>query len=245
MTTGVRVGEQHWNHCLITGGSRGIGFAIARRVARRADKVTLVARDRERLQQAAARLRDETDTEIATVVADLSEFEDVRTVAALLDREAVDVLVCAAGVYTTAPADEANVADWDRMLEINLRAPMHLARAAAASMSQRGTGAIVLLGSVAGRNAFPGNSGYCASKFGLRGFAESLFYDVRDAGIHVCHIAPGMTATDMTRDTPGADPGRMMSPETVAEAVRFAISLPDNANLMNLDLWPQRDVFSG
>ena len=237
--------ERRWRHCLITGGSRGIGFATACRLGEAAGKLTLVARDRDRLERAAADLRCRAAADVAVLAADLSCPDGRADVEALLQGGTVDLLVCAAGVYMTAPADQADGADWDRMLDVNLRAPMQLARAAAGAMSRQGRGAIVLIGSVAGRTAFPGNSGYCASKFGLRGFAESLFQDVRDAGVHVCHIAPGMTATDMTRDTPGADQDRMMAPETVADAIAFAVSLPDGANLMNLDLWPQRDVFGG
>ncbi len=234
-------------HALVTGGSRGIGLAIARELASHGANVTIVATNLQKLQQAEAELgSDFPKSQVQSIAWDLDEPE---TSAELLGQAgirlgAVDVLVNNAGYYSVAPVTEADTADWDRMININLRATMHLTHAVLPGMRQRQRGAIINIASIAGRQGFPANSGYCASKFGVIGFSRAVFEEVRGDGILVSCICPGMTATDMTRQIPGIRHDEMVDPADIASAVGWVLSAGPTAAPVELDIWPQRDVFA-
>lgn len=219
---------------LVTGASRGIGEAVARRLAREGVRPVLVARSRDALQA----LAEELDG--WPLPCDVTDPEAVGLLAAGahgLAGRVPDLVVCAAGVFDLAPVHETSLRTLDRNLEVNLRGSILTIRAVLPHFLQRGRGVIVQVGSVAGRKALPGNAAYSASKFGLRGFHEVLLEELRGTGVRATLLEPGATDTSIW-DPMGPDddprlPDRiaMLRPEDVAEAVRFVASRPEGVQI--------------
>jgi short-subunit dehydrogenase len=203
---------------LVTGATGGLGQAIARAFAARGASLVLTGRQEDVLARVAA------ETGARAVACDLASRPDVaRLIAGAGD---VDVLVANAAVPGSGPLLEYDEAALDRALEVNLRAPIALARAFARGMAVRGRGHLVFISSLQGKAATPNSSLYVATKFGLRGFALALREDLRDAGVGVSVVMPGFI-----RDAGlFADSGVRLpvgvgtrSPEQVAAAVISAI----------------------
>jgi short-subunit dehydrogenase len=170
---------------LITGATGGIGMAIARRMHGRGATVLLSGRKAEALE----RLRAELGERAEVLVCDLAERDQV---AALAERAGkVDVLVANAALPASGHLLGFSPGEIDRALDVNLRAPIMLARALAPAMSDRGYGHLVFVSSLSGKAGSAGSSLYSASKFGLRGFAQGLHEDLRSAGVGVSTVFPG------------------------------------------------------
>lgn len=170
---------------LVTGASGGIGEAIARSLHARGATVIVTARQ----EHVLGRIRDELGERIEVVVADLSDRVDV---AALPERAGrVDVLVANAALPASGAYDSFSPDEIDRAIDVNLRAPVHLARALAEPMVQRGSGHLVFISSLSGKTASRGSSLYSATKFGLRGFALGLREDLVGTGVGVTTVFPG------------------------------------------------------
>jgi short-subunit dehydrogenase len=170
---------------LVTGASAGLGAAIARAVHARGATVVLTARRAELLDQ----LRHELGERAETLPADLA---DRAAVTALPGRAGpIDVLIANAGLPATGPLDGFSEERVDKVLEVNLRAPLALAHALAPPMVQRGSGRLVFVSSLSGKVASPGSALYSATKFGLRGFALGLHEDLAETGVGVTCVYPG------------------------------------------------------
>ena len=219
---------------LVTGASRGIGAAVARRLAGVGADVHLLARSAQAIERLA------TDLGGRAWPADL---EDAAAVTAVLNRLTrsqegpPDLVVNAAGVFDVAPFTQTSVALFDRALFANLRGPFLVIRTLLPAMVARGSGVIVTVGSIAGHRAFAGNAAYSASKFGLRGLHEVLAEEVRGTGVRVTLVEPA--ATDTSIWDPYDPDGRpdlprradMLSVDDVADAVLFAATRPDGVRL--------------
>jgi short-subunit dehydrogenase len=202
----------------VTGASGGLGAAIVRRLVRDGASVVMTGRRSDVLES----LRAETGAEV--IVADLADRSDVTS---LLDVAAtVNVLVANAALPATGPLDDFTIEEIDRALDVNLRAPVLLARAAATGMAGRGHGHIVFISSMAAKTSGPSIGLYAATKAGLRGLSLSMREDLRPAGVGVSVILPGpisdagMWADAAIKTPPGI---RLRSPETVAAAVVEAV----------------------
>ncbi|MDR7483124.1 MAG: SDR family oxidoreductase [Armatimonadota bacterium] len=173
---------------IVTGASSGIGEATARAFGRAGDRVVLVARRADRLQQLAAGLPD-----ALVVPADLTRAGDVERVASATRERygRIDVLVNNAGLGRYDWLEHLPVAEIESQLQVNLLAPILLSRAVLPVMLAQRRGVIVNVGSVAGRIATPTMSIYNAAKFGLDGFSEALRREVGPQGVHICVITPG------------------------------------------------------
>jgi short-subunit dehydrogenase len=168
---------------LVTGATGGIGQAIARALAARGATLTLSGRRADVLEPLAAEVGG------VAIACDLSRREDVER---LLDQTpAVDVLVANAALPATGILTELTQEQIDRMLEVNLRAPIALARALAPGMIERGRGHMVFVSSLSGKAASPASSIYSATKFGLRGFALGAREDLQQHGVGVSVVLPG------------------------------------------------------
>jgi len=209
---------------LVTGASRGIGFAVAQNLAGLGAKLALCARDPKRLETAAAALEQNGATVLA-VPADVRSTGDVETLARKTEQSlgAVEILVNNAGIGIFAPIHEASEEQWDSVLDTNLKAVFLLSRAVAPGMIQRRSGHIVNVVSLAGKSAFAGGSIYCASKWGLLGLTQCMAEDLRPYGIRVSAVCPGSVATDFSPHA-GKDTRKMLQPEDVAHAVESIVT---------------------
>jgi NADP-dependent 3-hydroxy acid dehydrogenase YdfG len=217
---------------LVTGGTRGIGRAVAERLRSAGADVTIVARDATAVAAAAAAVNGRG------VVADVATEEGIGRVVS--DGAVPDIVVHAAGAFELAAVADTTVASFDRMIAVNLRAAFLLTRAFLPGMMQRRSGHIVLLGSVAGRQAFPANGAYSASKFGLRGLHAVLAAELRGTGVRATLVEPSATDTSLWDDVDlEADPGlprraAMLQPAALADAVFFAGTRPGDVVIPNI-----------
>lgn len=236
MTGGALVGGERplaGTSALVTGATRGIGGAVARRLARAGADLHLLARSRAALEAVAETVGG------CAWPADLEDPEGLKeTLGRLLSlRGAPDVVVNAGGVFDLAPFVQTSLEIFDRTLGANLRGPFLVIRALLPAMLERGSGVIVTVGSVAGYRAFPKNAAYSASKFGLRGMHEVLSEELRGTGVRATLIEPGATDTtiwDPHRPEERADlPDRadMLRADDVADAVLFAATRPADVAL--------------
>jgi short-subunit dehydrogenase len=203
---------------LITGATGGIGHAIARAFAARGATLTLTGRRRDMLGPLAVEVHGRA------VACDLSDRPAVERLAAAAG--AVDVLVANAANPGTGELTELTQEQIDRMLEVNLRAPIALARALAPGMIERRRGHMVFVSSLSGKSAGRASSIYSATKFGLRGFALAIREDLRDHGVGVSVVLPGFIRDAGMFADAQVDLPRMVgtrSPEEVAAAVIRAI----------------------
>jgi 3-hydroxy acid dehydrogenase / malonic semialdehyde reductase len=222
---------------LVTGASRGIGRAIALRLAATHD-VLAAARSARDLATLAAEI-GARGGRCEPVVVDVADPASVAS--ALAGREA-DVLVNNAGVGTLKPLLELTPAEWHAMVDVNFNALYHVTRAVLPGMVARGHGHVVIVGSIAGRSAFVGGAGYAATKHAAMGFAESLMLEVRDAGVKVSIVNPGSVATHFSSSlgegTPDArreKKGQLLAGD-VAEAVAAVIATPPEVLLHRVEV---------
>jgi 3-oxoacyl-[acyl-carrier protein] reductase len=208
---------------VVTGASRGIGRAVAIRLAAR-HHIVAVARDQARLVQLSAAITTSGGS-CETMAVDLARPELIER--ALKGRRA-DVVVNNAGVITKKPITMLTPAEWHEMIDVNVNAIFHVTRILLPGMIERGHGHIVNIASIAGRSAFPGGTGYVATKHAVLGFSESLMLEVRQHGVKVSVVMPGSVATDMlVGDNP--DQSWMLKPEDVAEVVAGILETPGHA----------------
>jgi uncharacterized protein len=203
---------------LVTGATGGLGQAIARRLAAEGARLILTGRQEDVLEHLGREL------DATTVVCDLARRADLPV---LLDLVAdADVLVCNAALPATGPLGDFTVEEIDRALDVNLRAPILLARAAATAMARRGHGHIVFVSSLSAKTIAPALGIYGATKAGLRALSLSLREDLRPAGVGVSVIFPGaIGGAGMWADSgiPTPRTVRLRSPADVADAVVDAI----------------------
>jgi NAD(P)-dependent dehydrogenase (short-subunit alcohol dehydrogenase family) len=209
---------------LVTGASRGIGLAVAKSLAALGAKIAVCARDSQRLEAAAADL-EHSGALVVAVAADVSRTAEITRLVDKTERSLgpIEILVNNAGVGIFGPAQDASEADWDAVLDTNLKSVFLLSRTVAPGMIARRTGHIVNIASLAGKNAFAGGAIYCASKWGLLGLTGCMAEDLRPFGIRVSAICPGSVATDFSSHST-KDPKKMLQPEDVAHAVSMILT---------------------
>jgi NAD(P)-dependent dehydrogenase (short-subunit alcohol dehydrogenase family) len=207
---------------VVTGGTRGIGYCIARRLQAEGAQVYICGRDGALLKQALEALGKPGGAQVEGRVANVGRYEDCRDLmnAAAERFGGIDVLVNNAGIGIMKPVDQLTPAEWDATIQTNLSGPFYCCREAIPFMRKRGGGYIFNISSLAGVNAFAGGSAYNASKFGLNGFSEAMMQDVRYDGIRVSYIMPGSVDTDFGGPA-GGRPRQSwkLSGEDIAKAV--------------------------
>ena len=176
---------------IITGGSEGVGASAARKFADAGANLMLVARTKRKLEAIAEELRDKTRVEVLAMdVADTEACVDVFKKAAF-EFGRIDVLVNNAGFHQRGPAESVSADDLGRMIDVNLKAPIMLSRIAIPYLREAGGGAIINVGSLAGRTPVPNSAAYSASKTGLRAFTYAMFEELRGSGIRIAVVSPG------------------------------------------------------
>ncbi len=223
---------------LITGASRGIGLAIARRLAGFGAAIGFCGRDPRALEAAADLLR-RSGARVHAQIADVSRGSEVTSLVSHTEAALgpLDILVNNAGVGIFGPAHERSEADWDAVLDTNLKAVFLVSRAVAPSMIRRGTGHIINISSLAGKNTFAGGGIYCASKWGLQGLSGCMAEDLRSYGIRVSVVCPGSVATGFSPRT-GRDPGKLLQPDDVVHAVAMLVTQAPTSFISEVHLRP-------
>jgi NADP-dependent 3-hydroxy acid dehydrogenase YdfG len=224
---------------VVTGASSGIGRATAIALSAAGAGVVLVGRSQTRLT-ATAELAGRRAVICSCDVATEQGIERVQRAVTELRESGPDVIVHAAGAFELAPLAETTIESFDRMIAVNLRACFLLLNAFLAGMLARGSGHVVTIGSVAGRQAFPSNGAYSASKFGVRGLHAVLAAELRGSGVRATFVEPAATDTPLwdavdAERNPGLPPrSAMLDPAAVAEAVLFAITRQRETSIPNI-----------
>lgn len=234
------VSELSGRSALVTGASRGIGFAVANQLRQGGARVAMVARGEAELSGAAEQIGG------VALAADVSQRQAIerlaRSFASVFDSAAPDYLINAAGAFSMARLVNTTPEDFDRHLGVNLRAPFLLMRAFLPSMIERGSGHIVTVGSIAGRQAFPSNGAYSASKFGVRGLHAVLDLELKGTGVRSTLVEPAATdttlwdAVDRDENAGLPEPDTMLEVGAVADAVLYAITRPERTGIPVISL---------
>lgn len=182
---------------LVTGGSKGLGRAIAEALAQAGADLVVVSRTASECERAAGEIRAATGRRALAIAADVTRTEDVDRLAA--EAGAIDVLVNSAGINIRGPVATLTEADWDAVLDVNLKAPFLLARRFGLAMAERRWGRIVQLGSILSMIGIAGRTPYASSKAGLLGLTKTLALEWADRGVTVNALCPGPFATEMNR----------------------------------------------
>jgi NAD(P)-dependent dehydrogenase (short-subunit alcohol dehydrogenase family) len=228
---------------VVTGGTRGIGRAIVERLLREGAAVALCGRTQESAQRAAAELK--AMGRVFAMGADVRNDAEVCALFKAIDTEfgRLDILVNNAGAGVFKKVAEMSPEEWRLNIELNLNGSFYCTREALARFRRGGSGFVVNISSLAGKNAFSGGAGYNAAKAGLNLFTEALMLDHRYDNIRVCSIMPGSVDTEFSGD-PGkprpGDTGWMIAPEDVAEAVALVLQMPSRTMISRVEMRPSR-----
>jgi NADP-dependent 3-hydroxy acid dehydrogenase YdfG len=213
---------------VITGASKGIGRATALRLASEYDIVAL-ARSDDELESLAQQIERGGGSCRPRVV----DVTNPAAVAAALAGIDAQVLVNNAGVGTLKPFMEMTRDEWTQMVNVNFNALYDVTRALLPSMIERKSGHVVIIGSIAGRSAFPGGSCYAATKHAVMAFSECLMLEVREFGVKVSVVNPGSVATHFSS---GSDDSWKLAAEDVAEAVHSVVATPPNVLIHRVEV---------
>jgi 3-oxoacyl-[acyl-carrier protein] reductase len=229
---------------IVTGASRGIGRAVALRLAREGARVTALARSRERLDQLVAEIRGAGGQALAFAgdVADRAACE-AAVAGARQAHGRVQILVNNAGVGIQRPFAETSDEDWAATVGTNLSGVFYLTRAALPDLTNGG-GSVFMISSLAGSNPIPGLAAYCASKAALDHLAACLMLEVRQQGVKVSVLAPGSVNTEFG-GRPRGEADWMLQPEDVAAAIVGLLEAREGAHLSRVELRPARPQSRG
>jgi NAD(P)-dependent dehydrogenase (short-subunit alcohol dehydrogenase family) len=223
---------------LVTGGTRGIGRAIAESLLRSGARVTICGRSSDGVDAAVREMSSLGD--IRGVAADISKWDDA---ARLFDNLRVeygglDILINNAGVGIFKSVKEMSREEWHQVIDLNLSGVFYCCHLAIPLLSQKDTGYIIDISSLAGKNPFAGGAAYNASKFGLNGFSEALMQDVRHDGIRVSYVMPGSVDTDFS--TRSGRASWKIAPGDIAEIVLCLLRMPQRTLVSRVEVRPSR-----
>jgi NAD(P)-dependent dehydrogenase (short-subunit alcohol dehydrogenase family) len=225
---------------LVTGGSRGIGAAIARALVAEGLSVVITGRTRAHLEQAAAAL----GSRALALEADVRDPDEAqRAVNAAVDRfGGLDALVNNAGVGAFGNVADLSLSAWRSVIETNLSGVFYFCHAAIPHLRRRGGGWIINISSLAGKNPFARGAAYCASKAGLNAFSEALMQEVRHDGIRVSYVMPGSVATEFSGPGEGGAADWKIQPQDVAQVVLDLLRMPARSLPSRVELRPSKPV---
>ena len=229
---------------IVTGGSKGIGLAIARALLDRGIRVAITGRNERDLASAQARLAQ--DESVLPIVADARNPADAqRAVDETVSRFGrLDILVNNAGVGRFAHVGDMSIETWREVIDTNLSGVFYCTHAALPHMRRGGGGYIINISSLAGKNAFTGGAAYCASKAGLNAFSEALMQEVRYDNIRVSYVMPGSVATGFSHPSGAADSAAQddwkLTADDVARVVVDLISHEARSLASRVELRPSR-----
>ncbi len=227
---------------LVTGASKGIGYAIAEAMVRAGGAVAISARSEDEVRRAAERLNALDGGRALGLAADVRRLDDVRRMVASTARElgGLDVLVNNAGVGRFGRMDELSDEHWQQVIDTNLTGAFYCCREAVPRLRERGGGWIINIGSLAGKNPFAGGAAYNASKFGLLGFSEAMMLDLRGDDIRVSCIMPGSVETHFNGNEPSEKGVWKIQPEDIATLVMDLLAMPRRSLPSRIEIRPSR-----
>lgn len=229
---------------IVTGGGQGLGAAICKSIAQ-AGAIAIVGDIQlEAAEKIAQQIRDSGGEAIALPL-DVSNADQVsETVQKVRDQYgAIDILINNAGTDKTVSIEELEIADWDRVLSVNLRGAFLLSKAVFPIMKQQGRGHIVNVASTAAKRAWPNATAYHASKWGLLGFSHALHTEARPHGVKVTAIVAGGMQTPFILDRfPDTPLDVLQPPENVAETIRYVLMQPEETVIPEVTVLPMRET---
>jgi 3-oxoacyl-[acyl-carrier protein] reductase len=229
----------------VTGASRGIGYAIADALAAAGAAVAIAARTTAAVERAATELNERHGAGRAIgLTCDVRSQHDCEKFIERTAREfgGLDILINNAGIGHFAKVADMAPDDWRAVIETNLNSLFYCTHAALPHLKQRSASWIISIGSLAGKNAFPGGAAYNASKFGLIGFSEALMQEVRHDGVRVSYIMPGSVATDFSHPTGSgrSEDAWKVQPEDIAQIVLDLLRTPARTLPSRVEVRPSR-----
>jgi len=225
---------------LVTGATRGIGFAIARSLADAGATVVICGRNQTDVDQAVSSLTNDTQRKVVGKAADVRVSAQVEALFSWIDSATggADILVNNAGVGVMKSTAELTVEEWQQTIETNLSGAFYCSREALARLKKRGGGYIINIGSLAGKNAFAGGAAYNASKFGLNGLTEAMLLDHRYDNVRVSHVMPGSVDTRFSSESGRAD--WKIAPEDIGEIVLMLLRTPERTLVSRVEIRPAK-----
>jgi NADP-dependent 3-hydroxy acid dehydrogenase YdfG len=229
---------------IVTGAGRGIGKAIAVSLAQAGCRVVLAARTGEQIEAVQKEILSRGGEALA-IPTDLTVDEDIRRLVEESQAKwgAVDILINNAGWGKRAPVVTASLTDWDQTFRLNLRTPMVLAKALLPNMIAKREGAVINIGSVSGKTGEANGAAYSATKFGLIGFTQSLYEEVREHNIKVAVILPGFVDTPLIPPNRQLDRSKMIQADDIAQTVLFVLTSPATCCPVEITVRPQRTPY--
>lgn len=233
---------------IVTGGSRGIGAAIAIALAKAGVNVAVVSRSGE-IPTKIAEAAGQTGAKVKAYSLDLANVSVVaeRLQEIVADWSSIDILINNAGMGYVAPIADIPLADWQRVMDLNVTSVVQCLQAVLPTMRSQHSGTIINIASIAAKQGFPNWGAYCASKFALLGLTQSLAAEERSHGIKVMSICPGSVDTEIwdTLEPEVAaqfDRKAMLKADAIAEVVMSMLALPPNAEITDLVLMSSAGV---
>jgi len=223
---------------VVTGGTKGIGRAIAEALVAAGANVAITARHQNELSKAVSQINRRSRGMAKGYVCDVRDYNQVKSLFAEVG--AVDILINNAGVGIFASVESMSVEDFRTVLETNVFGVFYCCHEAIPLMKQRGGGYIINISSLAGANAHPQMAAYNASKFGLNGFSEALMQEVRHDGIKVSYIMPGSVNTEFGGDEMSDQKSWQLQPSDIAQVVMDLLQYPERTLPSRVEIRPSR-----
>jgi len=234
----------------ITGASSGIGRSCARAFAGKGARLVLAARRLQRLEELAVELKRKPGEDILLLAMDVRDQPAMERAVNGLPPEwtAIDVLVNNAGLSRGLDkVYEGKLDDWEEMIDVNIKGLLYVSRAVIPGMVKRGNGHIINIGSIAGREVYPGGNVYCATKFAVDALSKGMRLDLSGTGLRVSQVSPGMVETEFSLVRFRGDKERAgkvyqgltpLSPDDIADAIVYCATRPPHVNISEMLVMP-------
>jgi NADP-dependent 3-hydroxy acid dehydrogenase YdfG len=234
---------------LITGATAGIGLACAERFAKEKHNLIITGRRAERLQRLADQLSKDHQVDVVVSAFDIREQTEVmEAVSNLPDEVVIDILINNAGLAAGLhPIQEGAIDDWEQMIDTNIKGLLYMTRAITPRMIEQGSGHVINIGSIAGKEVYPKGNVYCATKHAVDALTKGMRIDLLPHGIRVTQIAPGLVETEFSlvrfkgdqdvaqKVYKGYEP---LKGEDIAEVTFYVTTLPRHVNINDLLIMP-------
>ncbi len=225
---------------IVTGGTRGIGLAVAKSLAQAGAAVAICGRKQDDVDRAVYEISSQTEGKIVGKTVDVSNSDQVAEFFRFVDTSlpSFDILINNAGIGIFKPTADLTLEDWHRVIDTNLTGVFYCSREALPRLRQRGGGYIINISSLAGKNPFAGAAAYNASKFGLNGFSEAMMLDHRYDDIRVSYIMPGSVDTQFGSHATGAE--WKIAPEDISAVVLMLLQMPQRTLVSRVEIRPSK-----